>query len=88
MTDKKKVPLQIYLREDQIKVLKVIAERRGKSMAALVRQGVDLLLDDLPADEDPLLEILGLFASDQGDLAEKHDQYLSQAISQESEREA
>jgi hypothetical protein len=86
MTTKKK-PLQIYLREDQDRALRSIAERRGKSMAALVRDGVDKLLRDLPPGEDPLLDIVGLYDSGVGDLAERHDEVLSEIIEDENHRE-
>jgi hypothetical protein len=42
-----------------------------------MRQGVDRLLADMPADEDPLLDIVGQFDSGLGDLAERHDAYLA-----------
>ncbi len=88
MQDSKKKPIQIYLREDQLRLLRVVAERRGESMAELVRQGVDLLIEGLPVDEDPLLEIIGLYDSDQGDLAEKHDEYLVGFVKDESSSES
>jgi hypothetical protein len=84
MAGPKKKPVQVYLREDQVKALRIVAERRGESMAALVREGVDRLLDELPPDEDPLLDILGLYDSGRGDLAEKHDEYLARMIKEES----
>jgi hypothetical protein len=87
MTGNKKKPVQIYLREDQVEALRAVAERRGESMAALVRQGVDKLLDEIPPEEDPLLEIIGLYDSGRGDLAEKHDEYLIRMIEEESDRE-
>jgi hypothetical protein len=80
----RKKPLQVYLREDQVDSLRVIAERRGESMAALIRQGVDKLLDDLPPDEDPLLELVKLYNTEKVDLAERHDAYLSQMIREEN----
>ncbi len=88
MQDSKKKPIQIYLREDQLRLLRVLAERRGELMAELVRQGVDLLIEGLPVDEDPLLEIIGLYDSDQGDLAEKHDEYLVGFVKDESSSES
>lgn len=60
MAGAKKKPVQIYLREDQVKALRILVERRGESMAALVREGVDKLLNELPPEEDPLLDLLGL----------------------------
>jgi hypothetical protein len=88
MADPKKKPMQVYLRPDQIDTLKAVAERRGQSMAALVREGVDKLLDELPLDDEPLFEIIGLYDSGQGDLAEKHDDYLVKLIEAESNRES
>lgn len=88
MEDSRKKPIQIYLREDQVRTLRVVAERRGESLAALVRRGVDMLLEGLPADEDPLLDIIGLYDSGQGDLAEKHDEYLVRSVGEEGSSES
>jgi hypothetical protein len=87
MTDIKKKPLQIYLRQDQFEALRTVAERRGKSIAALVREGVDMLLEGLPPNEDPLLDIVDLYNSGIDDLAEKHDEYLVGMIREESSHE-
>ena len=84
MAGAKKKPVQVYLREDQVKALRIVAERRGESMAALVREGVDKLLEQLPADEDPLLDLVGLYDSGRGDLAEKHDEVLAGMIKEEN----
>ena len=87
MAGTKKKPMLIYLREDQFETLRVVAERRGESITALVREGVDMLLDGLPPSEDPLLNIVGFYDSGHGDLAEKHDEHLVKLIKGESNRE-
>jgi hypothetical protein len=48
---------------------------------------VDKLLEDLPIEEDPLLTIVGFFESVEGDLAEKHDEYLIHSAKEESGNE-
>ena len=87
MTESKKKPIQIYLRDDQEKALRKVAEQRGESLAALVRAGVDLFLEGLPPEEDPLLDIVGLFDSGVTDLAENHDAYLAELVQKESQDE-
>jgi hypothetical protein len=77
-------PIQVYLRPVQIESLRAIAERRKVSMAELIRQGVDRVLEDVPAEEDPLWNIIGTFDSGLGDLAEKHDEYLARLIHEEN----
>ena len=87
MTATKKKPLQVYLRQDQIEALKTVSERRGESLASLIREGVDMLLEKLPASEDPLLDIVGLYDFGQEDLSEKHDEYLVELLEKESDYE-
>jgi hypothetical protein len=77
-------PVQVYLRPEQIESLRAIAERRKVSMAELIRQGVDRMLSEVPAEEDPLWNIIGTFDSGLGDLAEKHDEYLARLIHEEN----
>jgi hypothetical protein len=84
MAKPKNKPLQIYLRQDQVNALRRVAERRGESLAELIRQGVDMLLDGLPSEQDPLLEILCLYDSGIQDLAQKHDNYLVDLSQDES----
>jgi hypothetical protein len=78
MAGMKKKPLKVYLRQEQLEPLRALAERRGESLAALVRQGVDLLLAEVSIQEDPLWDIVGLGRSDVGDLALRHDDYLAE----------
>jgi intracellular sulfur oxidation DsrE/DsrF family protein len=79
-------PIQVYLRQDQIDPLRAEAKRRGVSLAELVRQGVDRLLEEAPVEEDPLWKIVGIMDSGVGDLAEKHDKYLTEIYAQEGKR--
>ena len=79
-------PIQVYLRQDQIDPLRAEAKRRGISLAELVRQGVDRLLEEAPVEEDPLWKIVGIMDSGVGDLAEKHDKYLTEIYAQEGKR--
>ena len=53
------------------------------SLAELVRQGVDRLLEEAPVEEDPLWKIVGIMDSGVGDLAEKHDKYLTEIYARE-----
>ena len=80
-----KKPLQVYLRTDQLDALRALAKRRGESMAGLIRVGVDNLLQEVPPEEEPLLEVVGLYDSGIGDLSEKHDEYISQMIEEENQ---
>ena len=70
--------IQVYLWPEQIDSLRSVAERRKVSIAELVRQGVDRILADMPTEEDSLWDIIGTFDSGLGDLAEKHDEYISE----------
>ena len=85
MTKKMKKPLQIYLRSDQMDALRSLSKRRGKSMAKLVREGVDRIFEEVPPEENPLLDIIGIFDSGVGDLAEKHDAFLAKMIREENQ---
>ncbi|MDO8692359.1 MAG: CopG family transcriptional regulator [Dehalococcoidia bacterium] len=72
-----KRPMQIYLEPAQDRALRILAERRGTSIGALIRQGVQKYLDEeVPPDEDPALGIVALGGSGKGDLSLDHDLYL------------
>ncbi len=47
------------------------------SLAELIRRSIDFYLSQIPLDDDPALDIIGLGASNVGDLAEEHDRYLA-----------
>jgi len=82
MTGTNKKPLQVLLRSDQLDALRALAERSDKSIAALVREGVDRILAEIPPEEDPLQKIVGLFDGEE-DLSENHDEYLAKMSEQE-----
>jgi hypothetical protein len=77
-------PIQVYLRPEQIDSLRSVAVRRKVSIAELVRQGVDRILADVPAEEDPLWNIIGIMDGGPRDLAENHDKYIAELIAQEN----
>ena len=77
------VRTQIQLTEEQSEKLKVAAARRGISMAALIRQGIDAMLSQQnePSMGD-LYERAGRAAgahhSGVADTASRHDDYLNE----------
>lgn len=79
-------PIQVYLRQDQIEPLRAEATRRGVSLAELVRQGVDRLLEEAPLEEDPLWKVVGIMDSSVGDLADNHDKFLAETYATENDR--
>ena len=72
-----KKPIQIYLEPVQDKALRVLASREGISLAALIRRTIDHYLAELPVEEDPALQVIGLGRSGREDMASKHDDYLA-----------
>lgn len=78
MVTTKNKPLQVYLRPHQLDVLRYLAKRREVSLAHLVREGVDHVIASVPADEDPLLDIIGMIDGAPPDLSERHDDYLAE----------
>ena len=78
-----KRPIQVYLRPERNEALRSLAAQRNVAITELVRQGVDRLLAEVPVEEDPLWDIIGLVKSGPSDLAEKHDDYLVNWISEE-----
>ena len=70
-------PLQIHLRPDQDAALRALAAREEASLADLVRRSVDLYRASLPVEDAPVMQLVGLGRSGQGDLSEHHDQVLA-----------
>lgn len=79
------VRTQIQLTDAQAKALKALAASEGRSMADLIRDGVDAMLRTRGAvDRDGLkarsLAALGRFKSASRDLGSKHDEHLAGAF--------
>ncbi len=79
------VRTQIQLSEDQLAVLKKIAASQHKSMAAVIRQAVDLLAGskdalDRKKQRARAMKAAGRFKSGVHDLAARHDAYLAEAF--------
>jgi hypothetical protein len=76
-------PIQIYLEARQDQALRRLAKEKNASISELIRRGIDLLLNQMPVEEDPAYQIIGLAASGVNDIAENHDEYLVQEIEKE-----
>jgi len=81
------VRTQIQLRDDQFESLRRLAVRRGVSMAAVIRESVDSVLSreavsGEAATKRRALEAIGAFDSGLGDLSDRHDDYIAEAVSQ------
>jgi plasmid stability protein len=76
---------QIQLTEEQARALRQRAAAEGRSMADLVRDGVDRLLEDR-AERDReetkrrSIDALGRFHSGTADLGSAHDRHLGEAF--------
>jgi predicted transcriptional regulator len=78
------VRTQIQLTEEQAKSLREAAARQGRSMADLVRDGVDLVLGTGAVSREErrrrALAASGKFHSGFKDIARHHDRYLAEAF--------
>ncbi len=79
MTTLTKQPLQIYLKPAQDQALRALAEREGISLAELIRRSIDKYLAELPPEDDPAMDLIGLGRSGRGDLSTNHDRYLAES---------
>jgi predicted DNA-binding protein len=75
---------QIQLTPDQMAGLKKVAAQSGRSMADLIREAVDLLLENGgPQNEEDqfrrALNAAGRFRSGSRDISSRHDRYLEEA---------
>ncbi len=68
---------QIYLEPELDEDLARLAARRGVSKAQLLREGAHMVIrDEQPAEEDPIMSIIGLGGSEPGRVSEEHDKVL------------
>jgi hypothetical protein len=79
------VRTQIQLDEKQLQALRQSSSETGRSIADLVREGVDLYLSSRkrPSREEQIQRALaasGKFASGTTDTSARHDHYLSEAF--------
>lgn len=75
---------QIQLSESQMRQLKDLARRRGVPIAALIREGADLVIRSSGAvgeaqRRNRAMEATGRFRSGHKDLAGEHDRHLAEA---------
>lgn len=81
------VRTQIQLTESQLQALKKMAASRRVSVARLIRQAVDSIIESNPQ-VDPeekrkrALDIVGKFGSGKHDVSTKHDEYLLKAYAE------
>jgi len=76
-----KKPIQVYLDSKRNAELSFVADKLNLSKAEVIRRSLDeYLIDAIPAEDDPLMGIIGLLGDDSGlpeDLSENHDHYLA-----------
>jgi hypothetical protein len=78
-----KHPIQIYLDDRQNLALRRLAKEKKASVSELIRNGIDLLLAQIPPKDDPAYQMIGIFSSGLHNLAEEHDEYLVREIEKE-----
>ena len=72
--------MQIYLEEDQIRSLKLEAQKAHAAVSELIRKAIDRFLkaseQGVDWRKDPLSKAIGKITLSAADASEKHDQYL------------
>ena len=66
------------LREDQLAALQRSAAEKDVPMAELIRDAIDLWLDQ-DAKWERAMSVVGMFRSSQTDVSVRHDDYLAEA---------
>ena len=85
------IPFQVQFEKREHRLLKELADRRGRSMGSLIRESVATYLASIPVEEDPAFAIIGMITEDPGDLphgsvAVHHDAYLADIHAAEADR--
>ena len=80
------VRTQIQLTPEQSRRVKRVAERKGISVAEVIRQSIDIALvsEDLPSRDElkaKARSVFGKYQDRQTDVSENHDRYLPEAFS-------
>ena len=78
-----KHPIQIYLDDRQDQALRQLAKEMKASVSELIRRGIDLLLTQIPVEDDPAFQLIGIVKSGAHNVAENHDEYIVQEIGKE-----
>jgi len=81
MDSLKKKPIQLYIDPKQEKALDALAHKKGVARSEIIRLSLDRYLSELPIEDDPAINVIGLGKSGKTDLAEKHDKYYIKHIS-------
>jgi hypothetical protein len=77
-------PIQVYLEREQDEAVRALAQRQEISIAELIRRSVDRYLTELPVEDDPAVDIMGLVDAGPEDASEKHDDYIVRLLQEES----
>ena len=78
-----KHPIQIYLDDRQNQALRMLAKQNNATVSELIRRGIELLLKQIPVENDPAYHLIGLGKSGVSNIAENHDEYLVHEIEKE-----
>jgi hypothetical protein len=73
---------QIQLTEEQVQAVKHRAAEEGVSMAEFIRRAVQERLTRTGRDDawQRFWSVVGKYRSHEGDLSERHDEYLAEAV--------
>ena len=77
-----KKPVQVYLDQKYLNILRQLVEKLRVSQAEVLRRGLETLAREVtPVEEDTAWQLIGLMGEDTnspGDLSVEHDKYLAE----------